>query len=39
MQGEDLLPLLRKLQSIGDPTAHERRAQLYAQVAVLEAAE
>jgi CRP-like cAMP-binding protein len=26
MEGEDLLPLLRKLQSIGDPTEGEHRA-------------
>ena len=39
MQGEDLLPLLRKLQSIGDPTDAERRAfaELRPTIKVLDA--
>jgi CRP-like cAMP-binding protein len=41
MQGEDLLPLLRKLQSIGDPTEAEHRAlaELRPNIKVLDAQE
>ncbi|MBX9777624.1 MAG: Crp/Fnr family transcriptional regulator [Xanthobacteraceae bacterium] len=41
MQGEDLLPLLRKLQSIGDPTDAERKAfvELRPTIRVLDAQE
>ena len=41
MEGEDLLPLLRKLQSVSDPTEAEHRAlaELRATIKVLDAQE